>query len=510
MFESDIHKTAFRTHQGLFEFLVMPFGLTNAPATFQALMNQTFKSFLRRFVLVFFDDILIYSPNMQQHVVHLQQVLDTLRRHQLLAKKTKCSFGGQKVEYLGHVITAAGVSTDPTKIEVVLQWPVLVNVKQLRGFLGLSGYYRRFIRSYGVMAKPLTDLLKKDGFKWSDSAQSSFQQLKSALSSAPVLALPDLNQVFVVETDASSKGIGAVLMQDKHPLAYISKALSPKQQTMYVYDKELLAILFAVKQWHYYLISNHFIIKTDQKSLKFFLDQKITTPLQHSWMVKLMHYDFEIQYKKGIDNVVADALSRVQGSSLYALSISSFEPLLLERIKSAWNNDHDLSDIIQKLQRSEPVGHFEWINGLLRRKGKLVVANDPSLRKQILQYCHDSPVGGHSGYHATLQRFKGFFYWKGQSKMVREWVRKCTICQQSKYETVASPGLVQPLPVPTCVFSEISMDFIVGLPKSKGKNVIFVVVDRLTKYAHFMGMTHPISANSVAKAFVDNVYKLHG
>ncbi|KAM0066244.1 putative nucleotidyltransferase, Ribonuclease H [Helianthus debilis subsp. tardiflorus] len=510
MFEPDIHKTAFRTHQGLFEFLVMPFGLTNAPATFQALMNQTFKEFLRKFVLVFFDDILIYSKTMEQHVTHLNQVLSTLRSHQLFAKKSKCSFGGTKVEYLGHVITAAEVSTDPSKIESVSQWPVPTNVKQLRGFLGLAGYYRRFICSYGIIAKPLTDLLRKDSFHWSETAQSSFDQLKFALSNAPVLALPDLHQPFIVETDASSKGIGAVLMQNHHPLAFISKPLSPKQQALSVYDKELLAILFAIKQWHYYLISNHFIIKTDQRSLKYLIDQKITTPLQHSWMIKLMHYDFEIQYKKGVENVAADALSRVQGSSLYALSISSFEPLLLGRIKSSWESDVVLKDTIAKLQQGVQMGQFSWDQGLLKRKGKLVIGNDTQLRKDIIVHCHDSTVGGHSGYHATLQRLKGFFYCKGQSKAVREWVRACSVCQQAKYETVASPGLIQPLPIPTCIFSDISMDFITGLPKSKGKNVIFVVVDRLTKYAHFVGMTQPISASSVAKAFIDNVYKLHG
>lgn len=415
MNEEDIPKTAFRTHQGLFEFLVMPFGLTNAPATFQALMNQTFKDFLRKFVLVFFDDILVYSRNLQEHLDHLKLVLDTMRQHTLYAKLSKCSFGGQRVEYLGHVITGDGVATDPAKIEVVAQWPTPTTVKQLRGFLGLSGYYRRFIRSYGVIAKPLIDLLKKDGFKWSEGAELSFQQLKTALCSAPVLALPDLTQQFIVETDASAMGIGAVLMQQHHPLAFISKALSPKQQVFSVYDKELLAILLAIKQWYYYLISGHFILKTDQKSLKHLFEQKITTPLQHSWMVKLMHYDFEIQYKKGVDNVAADALSRLQSSSLYALAVSTFEPLLLEKVKNSWVHDKDLQGVLTKLQAAELCDHFTWENGLLLRKGKLVVGQVMPLRLEIVAYCHGSSLGGHSGYQATLQRLKSMFYWKGST-----------------------------------------------------------------------------------------------
>lgn len=199
--------------------------------------------------------------------------------------------------------------------------------------MGLCGYYRRYIRSFRVIAKPFTELHKKDSFKWTIEAHSAFTQLKVALTSAPVLALPDLSKIFIVETNACSKGIGAVLMQDHHPLAFISMALSPRQQVLSVYENQLLAILLATKHWHYYLISSHFIIKTNQKSLKYLIDQKITTPLQHSWLVKLMGYDFEICYKKGSENSAADALSRLQGTSLFATTLLTFQLLFLEQIK---------------------------------------------------------------------------------------------------------------------------------------------------------------------------------
>ncbi|KAF5817053.1 putative nucleotidyltransferase, Ribonuclease H [Helianthus annuus] len=263
MHQDDIHKTAFRTHQGLFEFLVLPFGLTNAPATFQGLMNSVFQKLLRKSVLIFFDDVLVYSKSLQQHVLDLQEVLQLFREHQLFAKLSKCSFAASKVEYLGHVISKHGVSTYPTKIEAVVKWLVPTTVKQLRGFLGLTGYYRRFISSYGSLAKPLTQLLQKDAFKWSPEAQQAFESLKTALCNAPVLALPDWSQEFVVETDASSQGLGAVLMQRNHPIAFVSKPLSARQCSLSVYEKELLAILLAVKHWHQYLILNHFTIKTD-------------------------------------------------------------------------------------------------------------------------------------------------------------------------------------------------------------------------------------------------------
>ena len=208
------------------------------------------------------------------------------------------TFAQSSVEYLGHLISAQGVATDPKKIEAVQQWPTPRNVSQLRGFLGLTGYYRRFVQGYGTISKPLTALLKKEQFKWNENAEEAFQQLKFAMTSPPVLALPDFSQPFIVETDASGRGIGAVLMQGGHPLAYISKALSPKHQGLFVYEKELFAIVYAVSKWQHYLYGRHFIIRTDHHSLKYLLQQRITFPGQHSWLTKLMGYDYEVVYKK--------------------------------------------------------------------------------------------------------------------------------------------------------------------------------------------------------------------
>lgn len=248
------HKTAFQTHNGHFEFKVMAFGLTGAPATFQQAMNASLAPVLRKFALVFFDDILIYSATLDDHLKHLAEVLSILQRDQWQVKRAKCAFAQEKIAYMGHVISGEGVATDDSKIQAIQTWPSPTTLKELRGFLGLRGYYRKFIKHYVILSQPLSAMLRKGVlFVWTVESETTFQVLKRAMVTAPVLALPDFKSQFVIDTDACDVGIGAVLSQKGHPLAFVSRSLGPRNRALSVYEKEYLAILLAVQQWRPYL-----------------------------------------------------------------------------------------------------------------------------------------------------------------------------------------------------------------------------------------------------------------
>jgi hypothetical protein len=281
MSPQDQHKTAFQTHHGHFEFRVMAFGLSGALATFQSAMNTTLAPIMRKYALVFFDDILVYNKSWEDHLFHLTQVLQLLFKDQWYIKLSKCASAKQQLGYLGHVISGKGVPTDPAKVDAISSWPVPANCKELRGFLGLAGYYRKFIRHFGIIAKPLTNLLKKGVmFVWTSDHQVAFDTLKQALSSAPLLALPNFTIPFAIESDASGTGIGAVLLQEGHPLAFVSKALGIKNKGLSTYEKEYMAIILAVAQWRQYLQHSEFLIYTDHRSLYHLTEQKLHTSWQ--------------------------------------------------------------------------------------------------------------------------------------------------------------------------------------------------------------------------------------
>ncbi|KAH9687361.1 hypothetical protein KPL70_014745 [Citrus sinensis] len=424
--DRDTYKTAFRTHEGHYEFLVMPFSFTNAPSTFQATMNQIFAAFLCKFVIVFFNDILVYSSSLADHVSHLEQVLSCLHSHCFFIKLSKCFFCQETVEYLGHLVSAGAIRSDPQKIAAMVNWPPPMSLKQLRGFLGLTGYYRRFIKGYASIAAPLTDLLCRDAFNWTPTATTAFEALKQAMVAAPVLRLPNFELDFIIETDASNVSIGAVLMQDNHPISYYSKKLGPKLQVASTYIKELNAIAEAIHKWRQYLLGRFFIIRTDHKSIKELLQQVIQTP----------------------DQQAADALSRVYEDEPVAAPTrySAYLPLV----------SGPTFDLLETLRLDNTT-------------------------------CPDLVL-----FHKRLA------------------ASTCLTCQQIKDLTKAPARLLQPLPIPLLVWDEVIMDFITGLPPSRGLTTILVVVERLTKSANFGALSSQFSAVTAADLFVNMVDKLHG
>jgi hypothetical protein len=298
MKEEDIPKTTFRTHKGHYEFLVMPFGLTNAPSTFQGLINSIFKPFLQKFVLVFFDDILIYRKSWEDHVRHVDKVLQLLKEKQLYSKPSKCFFGVKEVEYLGHIVSHEGVKVDPNKINSMMDWSIPKTLKNVKGFLGLKGYYHRFFRHYGRIETPLIALTKKDAFSWTPEATKSFEQLKEVMCKAPVLTTPGFTKTFILECDALGNRIGVVLMQEGRPLAFESRPLKGKDLHKPIYEKEMMSILHALKKQCLCLIGRHFKVKIDHDGIKYFLEQRLSLEEQKKWVAKILGYDFEIIYKR--------------------------------------------------------------------------------------------------------------------------------------------------------------------------------------------------------------------
>ncbi|XP_052728408.1 transposon Tf2-1 polyprotein isoform X1 [Vigna angularis] len=404
---------------------------------------------------------------------------------------------------------------DAEKVSAVKEWERPKTLKGLRGFLGLMGYYRKFVKDYGKIAKPLTELLKKGGFVWNDKAEEAWENLKEAMTTAPVLSLPDFRQPFHIECDASGRGVGAVLMQNKKPIAYFSKALSERTLSKSIYEKELMALVMAIQHWRPYLLGQRFVVHTDQKSLRHLLEQRITTQNQQNWIAKLMGYDFEIVYKAGTLNQVADALSRkkeeegTEEGELRVVARPYWQDF--EEVTREVAADPILQKVVEEI-KADPNTHpaYSLENERLHYKGRLVLSAKSSWIATLIAEFHVTQAGGHSGVYRTYRRIAQSLFWRGIKKDVTEFVARCSVCQQHKYLSSSPQGLLQPLPIPNAVWEDLSLDFIVRLPKSRGHDAILVVVDRLSKYAHFLPLKHPYTARTVAEVFTREIVRLHG
>lgn len=503
--DGDVPKTAFRTRYGSYEWRVLPFGLTNAPATFQRLMNDVLRPYLDQFALVYLDDILVYSKDARDHLRHLRLVLEALREHRLYAGVDKCAFGLSEVDFLGHRVCAAGIKTDPQKIAAVQEWPTPQTVRDVRSFLGLSGYYRRFVRHYAQLALPLTNLTRADcPWHWGEAEQAAFDALKAALVSAPVLATPDPALPYEVYTDASGFALGAVLLQDQgqglQPLAYLSRKLNPAEQRYPTGDREMLAVIYALQEWRCYLEGTRFTVNSDHRNHIWFSTKQLSRR-QAKWALWLQSYygDVNIVYKEGKHNL-SDPLSRRAdyaagdgdpteegGQRSSGTHAAAAPPAQLTQLAAAAGPGSAPADSSgsEQLTASEPAGGLgstavaeaqlaqqiiegyardpyytqrpdgtgppglaKGIDGIYRLHDRIAVPTDMDLRRDILRELHDCPSAGHLGITKTLQRVACRFWWPHMGRSVRAYVLGCASCQLNKPSNQSPGGLLQPLPVP--------------------------------------------------------------
>nr|CAE02842.3 OSJNBa0014F04.8 [Oryza sativa Japonica Group] len=464
--EEDIPKTAFTTRYGLFECTVMSFGLTNAPAFFMNLMNKVFMEYLDKFVVVFIDDILIYSRTKEEHEEHLRLALEKLREHQLYAKFSKCEFWLSEVKFLGHVISAGGVAVDPSNVESVTNWKQPKTVSEIRSFLGLAG---------------------------------------------------------------------CVLMQDGKVVAYASRQLRPHEKNYPTHDLELAAVVHALKIWRHYLSGTCTEVYTDHKSLKYIFTQPDLNMRQRRWLELIKDYDMGIHYHPGKANVVADALSRkgycnvTEGRQLPLQLCKEFErlnlgivsrgfvaaleakPTLIDQVREAQINDPDIQEIKKNMRRGKAISFLEDEQRTVWLGKRICIPDNKDLKDAILKEAHDTLYSIHPGSTKMYQDLKERFWWASMKREIAEYVAVCDVCQRVKAEHQKPAGLLQPLKIPEWKWEEIGMDFITGLPRtSSDHDSIWVIVDRLTKVAHFIPVKTTYSGSRLAELYMARIVCLHG
>ncbi|GJW17321.1 putative reverse transcriptase domain-containing protein [Tanacetum coccineum] len=452
--EEDIPKTAFRTRYGHYEFQVMPFGLTNAPAVFMDLMNRVCKPYLDRFVIVFIDDILIYSKSRKEHEGHLK------------------------------LIMREGIHVDPTKIESIKDWASPKTPTEIRQFLGLAGYYRRFIEGFSKIARPMTKLTQKSvKFDWGEKAEAAFQLLKQKLCSAPILALPEGSENFVVYCDASHKGLGAVLMQKEKVIAYASRQLRVHEKNYTTHDLELGAVVFALKMWRHYLYGTKCVVFTDHKSLQHILDQKELNMRQRRWLELLSDYDCEIRYHPGKANVVADALSRKERikplrvrALVMTISLDLPKQILSAQSEARKEENFINEDLHGMINKLEPRA-----DGTLCLNNQSWIPRFGDLRALIMHESHKSKYSIHPGSDKMYQDLKKLYWWPNMKAKIATYVSKCLTCAKVKIE-YQKPRL----------------------------DTIWVIVDRLTKSAHFLPMREDDTLEKLTRQYLKEVVSKHG
>ena len=559
--EADREKTAFSSRRGLFEFKVMPFGLCNAPATFERLMEYVLSGLNWQICLIYLDDIIVHGDSFESMISNLDEVLAKLQEAGLKLKPRKCQLFCEEVEYLGHLISASGIKTDPKKTETIRNWPTPHNVTEVRSFIGLCSYYRRFIAGFATIAKPLHRLTEKGRtFSWTDDCNKAFETLKACLCQTPPLAHPDFSKPFILDTDASDVGIGAVLSQDiegsERVIAYASKSLSKSERRYCVTRKELYALVFFVKYFRHYLYGKQFTIRTDHGSLRWLMNFKDPEGQVARWLEVLSSYDMKIVHRPGRVHSNADGLSRVRCKQCNMMEDEVYtednnESCTLGELNwlgpqdsaneildigTAQDNDALVSKVKKWVQsKSKPetkviscesnfvkslVSQWERLDiqgGILVRRWDVLGTQlvqwqsivPLSQRRIVLNYSHDIKASGHLGIRKTVARIQQSYYWPGLQNDVRTYVNGCEVCAKSKDPTKtkrAPMGVVQS----GYPMERLAIDILGDFPVTeRGNKYILVIGDYFTKWTE----CHPlpnIEARTVATVLIEQVVSRFG
>jgi transposase InsO family protein len=564
--------TTFRTRYGTYKMKVVPFGLTNGPATYQRYMNDVLFDYLDDFCTAYLDDIIIYSENELEHEAHVKKVLERLQKAGLQVDVRKCEFSVKRTKYLGFIISTDGIEVDPEKVTVIQNWQPPTTVKGVQSFLGFCNFYRRFIKAYGRVARPLNRLTRKGTpFVFDQDCQDAFQELKHRLTTSPILGHYDPEAESMLETDASDEVVAGVFSQQGkdqlwHPIAYFSKTMAPAECNYEIHDKELLAIVRALDQWRAELegVQSKIKIYTDHRALEYFMTKRLLTARQVRWLDILSRFDFEIMYQPGKRNTKADALTRrkedhdsqrkviLESRTQTLLKASQLDPRitadleeplltavnkpmltavnmltdleaqlapveeaqaesigLIDRVLQANRTSNTLADLRAKAGKPDQKD-WKLERGLLQYRRRLVVLEEGTLRTDLIQEAHAQVSTAHPGRNKTSQIIASRYYWSGLLADVAQYVRNCHACRRATVPRDRPPGLLQPLPIPEHPWQHIAMDF-KSFPKDRfGNDMIYVVIDRLGKRAYSIPCNKTITAKGMAKLFISHVWRTHG
>ena len=530
--EGDEYKAAFLTNRGLFEPLVMFFGLTNSPATFQTMMNDIFQDliFMGK-IVIYLDDILIFSKTLEEHREIVKQVLERLRKHKLYLNHNKCEFEKTEIEYLGMIISEGCIKMDPVKLQGVAEWPVPKVKKEVQAFLGFTNFYRRFIKDFGKIAQPLTKLTGSVPFFWEEEQQVAFDTLKEIMCSAPVLVIPNNVDPFKVECDASDYAVGATLSQQQngtwHPVAFMSKAMNQTQRNYEIYDKELLAVMLSLEQWRQYLVGAKETVEiwTDHKNLQYFRQPQKLNRRQARWAVEMADYDFTLHHKPGPQMLKVDLLSRRadhqhgkdDNADVTLLKAEHFRQHTFdlpgpgdEIMKSILENIHKKDKSVEKALGAKEADWEEDEDGLVTWKYRVYVPKVKSLREKIIRLHHDLSSSGHPGRYKTQELITRNYWWPRIQGDVKKYVDGCQTCQKTKAHRHKHAAPLHPNQIPSRNWGTVSVDIIGPLPEALGFDAILVVVDTKSKQIIAIPTTIELSSLGWAKLFRDHVYAFHG